>query len=62
VTRQNRGSTGCVNQYHSATLTLKHVRANGQGSGGGSFAGSLTHYRQSVLGTCVTYSAAISDR
>jgi hypothetical protein len=60
VIRQNPGSTGCVNQYYGVTLTLNHVRANGKGSGKGSFAGTLTHYRQSVFGTCVSYSATIN--
>jgi hypothetical protein len=60
VIRQNPGSTGCVNQYYGVTLTLSHVRANGKGSGTGSFAGTLTHYRQSVFGACITYSATIN--
>jgi hypothetical protein len=60
VTRTNPGSTGCVNQYYAVNLTLGNVTANGAGSGSGSFAGTLSHYRRSVLGTCVTYSATIS--
>jgi hypothetical protein len=60
VTRKNPGSTGCVNQYYAVNLTLGNLTANGAGNGSGSFAGTLTHYRRSVLGSCVTYSATIS--
>jgi hypothetical protein len=60
VVRTNPGVTGCVNQNYAVTLVLGSVGPNGAGSGTGSFAGRLTHYRQSIFGTCVTYSATIS--
>jgi hypothetical protein len=60
VDRLNPYATGCVNQYYGVRLTLVNVTVNGAGSGTGSFAGTLTHYRRSVLGTCLTYSATIS--
>jgi len=42
--------TGCGNQTFALSLTLSN----------GSFEGVLTHYRQSVLGRCVTYGASVS--
>ena len=60
VTRNNLGSTGCVNQYYGVYLTLGNVTANGAGNWWGSFGGTLTHHRRSVFGTCVTYSATIN--
>jgi hypothetical protein len=60
VVRTNPGATGCVNQYYAVNLVLEDVGPNGTGGGTGSFGGTLTHYRHSVFGTCVTYSATIS--
>jgi hypothetical protein len=60
VVRTNPGATGCVNQYYAVTLVLGGVGPNGARSGTGSFGGTLTHYRRSIFGTCVSYSATIS--
>jgi hypothetical protein len=61
VTRTNPSSTGCVNQYYGVTMTLDNLTANGTSTNGsGNFDGTLTHHRQSVFGTCVTYSATIT--
>jgi hypothetical protein len=62
VTLQNPDVIGCVNQYYIVNLTVDHVTANGSGSGSALFTGTLTHYRQLVLGGCVTYAATISGR
>jgi hypothetical protein len=60
VVRTNPGAIGCVNQSYAVTLALGSVGPNGTSGGTGSFVGTLTHYRQSVFGTCVTYSATIN--
>lgn len=60
VTRQNPGSTGCVNQYYAVILQLSNVGAYGSGTGTGGFSGTLIHRRHSVYGYCLTYAATIS--
>jgi hypothetical protein len=59
VVPQNPGATGCVTQYCTVTLGVGVITPNDAGSGPGSFAGTLTHHRRSVLGRCLTYSATI---
>ena len=39
---------------------LGDVRFPSAGSGTGTFAATLTHYRTKIFGYCVTYSAGIS--
>jgi hypothetical protein len=51
VTVTNRGSN-CSNQTYRVSVTF----------GGGSFDGTLTHYRRSILGRCVVYAATIAGR
>lgn len=54
----NAGS-GCRNQTFAVNGILSHVGPWG-GSGSGTFAATLTHYRHSVLGHCITYSASVT--
>jgi hypothetical protein len=58
--RQFSGFTGCVNQQYAVNGTLGDVGFGSSGTGAGSFAGTLTHYRTKILGYCVTYSASIT--
>ena len=51
VTVANRGSH-CSNQTYRVSVTF----------GGGSFDGTLTHNRRSILGNCIVYAATISGR
>ena len=51
VTVTNRGSH-CSNQTYRVSVTF----------GGGSFDGTLTHHRRSILGSCLIYAATISGR
>jgi hypothetical protein len=53
-------STGCSNQHYGVSGFLGNVGVNSTGSGTGSFDVTLTHYRTSVFGYCVTYSATVS--
>jgi hypothetical protein len=46
----NGPSTGCVNVTFTISVTMNV----------GSFSGVLTHYRTSLFGTCLTYSASIT--
>jgi hypothetical protein len=57
---QTSGFGGCVNQSYRVDLTLNRVRANGRGDEGGLYGGTLTHYRRSVFGRCLIYSATIN--
>ena len=51
VTVTNRGSR-CSNQTYRVSVTF----------GGGSFDGTLTHHRHSILGRCLVYAATITGR
>ena len=51
VTVLNRGST-CTNQTYRVSVTFT----------GGSFDGTLTHHRRSILGNCLVYAATITGR
>lgn len=59
VTLENP-SSGCVNQHYAVVGTLGNVGIGSGGTGSGSFTVTLTHYRTSVFGYCVTYSASVS--
>jgi hypothetical protein len=51
VTVVNRGSR-CTNQTYLVSVTFT----------GGSFDGTLTHHRRSILGQCLIYAATITGR
>ena len=51
VTVTNRGKN-CSNQTYRVSVTFS----------GGSFDGTLTHHRRSILGRCVVYGATITGR
>jgi hypothetical protein len=54
-------STGCSSrQQFAIDATLGSVGTWPAGSGTGTFTGTLTHYRASIFGRCVTYSATVS--
>ena len=58
--RQLSGFSGCVNQRYAVNGLLGDVGLRPAGSGTGTFAATLTHYRTMIFGYCVTYSASIS--
>ena len=49
----------CTNQTFAVNGVLGNVGWWSSGSGTGTFTATLTHYRLSVLGSCVTYGASI---
>jgi hypothetical protein len=51
---------GCTNQLFTVSGSLGSVGPWGGGSGNGSFAATLKHYRHLVFGTCVTYAASLT--
>jgi hypothetical protein len=54
----NRGAN-CTNQTFSVQGTLGSVGPWYSGSGSGTFDATLTHYRTSIFGSCVTYGASV---
>jgi hypothetical protein len=58
--QQLSGFSGCVNQRYAVNGLLGNVGFGTGGSGTGTFAATLTHYRTEIFGSCVTYSASIS--
>jgi hypothetical protein len=58
--QQLSGFTGCVNQRNAVNGLLGDTGFRSPGSGTGTFAATLTHYRTKIFGYCVTYSASIS--
>lgn len=51
---------GCGREWYDVTGSLKKIRRSDvPGNGTGSFVAVLTHYRASVFGRCVTYSATV---
>jgi hypothetical protein len=57
---QTSGFEGCTNQTYDVVGTLKKVtRSDSHRKGTGSFSATLTHYRASVFGTCIVYSAGV---
>ena len=55
---RNVGSN-CSNQTFAVNGILGNVGWWSSGGGSGTFAATLTHYRHSVFGRCVTYGASI---
>ena len=49
----------CTNQTFAVNGILGHVGWWSSGSGTGTFRVTLTHYRHSILGRCVTYGASV---
>jgi hypothetical protein len=49
----------CTNETFAVNGILGHVGWWTRGSGSGTFRVTLTHYRRSILGSCVTYGASI---
>jgi len=57
---QTSGFSGCTNQTYQIAGSLKQVRrSDSNRRGKGTFSATLTHYRASVLGSCVVYSASV---
>lgn len=57
---QVSGLSGCTNQQFQVSGVLSSVGVNGQRQKGtGGFDITLTHYRTSVFGYCLTYSASV---
>lgn len=54
----NRGA-GCTNQTFAVRGILGQVGWWTRGSGSGAFNVTLTHYRHSIFGRCVSYSASV---
>jgi hypothetical protein len=58
---QTGGFTGCTNQTYDVVGTLEPVtRSDSNQTGTGSFNATLTHYRTSVFGRCIVYSASVA--
>jgi hypothetical protein len=55
----NRG-VGCTNQTFGVNGILSRVGPWYSGRGSGTFAATLTHYRTSIFGSCVTYGASVT--
>ena len=49
----------CTNQRYLVTGTLEHVTTSTTTGGSGAFSVTLTHYRASVFGRCIIYSASV---
>lgn len=49
----------CSNQTFAVNGILGHVGWWSSGSGSGAFVATLTHYRHSFFGSCVTYGASV---
>lgn len=54
----NVGSN-CTNETFAVNGVLGHIGWWSSGSGSGTFKATLTHYRHSVFGHCLTYGASI---
>ena len=58
---QTGGTSGCTNQTYTVAGQLTQVGLAGSTrTGTGSFRGTLTHYRSSLFGSCVTYGASVT--
>jgi hypothetical protein len=55
----NKGAN-CTNQTFAVLGSLGSVGPWYSSHGGGTFTTTLTHYRTSILGSCVTYGASVS--
>lgn len=51
---------GCTNQTFAVAGILGSVGPWYSGSGSGTFSATLTHYRHSVFGVCITYAASVT--
>jgi hypothetical protein len=51
---------GCTNQTFAVNGTLSNAGPWSTGTGSGTFTATLTHYRYSVFGYCVTYGASVT--
>jgi hypothetical protein len=49
----------CTNERYLVTGALENVTTSTTAGGTGAFSVTLTHYRASVLGRCITYSASV---
>jgi hypothetical protein len=49
----------CTNERYLVTGTLRNVTTSTTSAGTGSFSVTLSHFRASVLGRCITYSASV---
>ena len=58
--RQLSGFTGCASQRYAVYGVLGDVGSGSAGRGTGTFAATLTHYRTTIFGQCLTYAASIS--
>jgi len=58
--KQLSGFTGCVSRRYAVIGVLGGVGFGSAGHGTGTFAATLTHYRATIFGQCVTYSASVS--
>ena len=52
----------CTNQKFAVDGLLAHVHGRPSGTGTGTFTATLTHYRHSIFGKCITYAASITGK
>jgi len=57
--RQLSGFTGCASQRYAVHGVLDKVGSGGAGHGTGTLDATLTHYRTTIFGQCLTYSASV---
>jgi len=57
--RQLSGFTGCVNQRYAVHGVLDDVGSGAARRGTGTLDATLTHYRATIFGHCLTYSASV---
>jgi hypothetical protein len=55
----NKGAN-CTNQTFAVDGVLGSVGPWASGHGGGTFKATLTHYRRSIVGSCVSYAASVN--
>ena len=58
ITKVDPGAN-CTNERYLVTGALENVATSTTSGGSGSFSVTLTHYRTSIFGRCVTYSASV---
>ena len=57
--KQLSGFTGCVNQRYAVHGVLDDVGSGAARRGTGTLDATLTHYRATIFGHCLTYSASV---
>jgi hypothetical protein len=57
--RQLSGFTGCADQRFAVHGVLGKVGSGAAGRGAGTLEATLTHYRLTIFGQCLTYSASV---